>query len=245
MKVKDLIVSLIPCLMATAYADTNTITLTLASPSSEMLAYEWESLSITISNNSPKAIYIVKDPSEIMSSQIVLDFDKPQLRYREEFDFSETPKKIRFAQRQREGNLQPGESHTWKLPPCYGDLTRALLDCGTTEVTALFPVGGGQWIRSNTLPLKIYPDDEKKLVLDEPYIDKRTQKEDRVKLYETMLGKKAFLFTSWGERICELQSGETPEFQFDAETETLSISLPDRQRIRYDLKEMKVSRGAD
>ena len=245
MKANRIISSLMMSMSVMAYADTDTITLHLSCPVSEMLAYEWESLTITISNNSQRAIYIVKDPANIMNAQMVFDFDKPLLRYKEEFDFSESQKKIKFSQMPRQGNLLPGESYTWKLPPCYGDLTRACLNFGVTEITALFPIGNDQWIRSNTLPFKIYPSEEKILFFDEPFDDKNNGKGNRFQLYKTALGNRFFLFTSWGERICEISNADVPKIKFDSNTHNVSVSFLDKKKnIRYNLKEMKKETGS-
>jgi len=236
MQANRIAILLMFCLSSTSYADTGGITLHLSSPSTEMIAYEWESLSITISNNSQRAIYIVKDPMDIMSTQMVLDFDKPLLRYKEEFNFSESPKKSKFSQRQREGNLHPGEAYTWKLPPCYGDLTRACLNFGATEVTALFPIGNDQWIRSNTIPIKIYPSEGKSLIFDEPYVD-NNGRESHFQLYKAVLSEKTFLFTSWGERICEISDSDTPKIHLDPNKQYVSISFRDRRKnIRYNIE---------
>lgn len=227
-------------LVITAYADKNEITLTLSSPFTEMIAYEWASLSVTISNNSSQAIYVVKDPAAVMDYQMVLDFDKPQLRYFEAFSFSESSQKKRFSQKNREGNLAPGESYTWTLPPCYGDLTRAFLEYGATELAALFPIGNGQWIRSNTVPLKILPDTSGEVLFDESLRNEKSGKMNRIILYKKALNKKSFIFTSWGERICEIPDSAVPKMHLNTNTHILMISFSNEQNnVQYNLETMQ------
>jgi len=147
--------------------------------------------------------------------------------------------------------LKPGESASWKLEPRH---VQAILDYasehGTSNITARIQIGQNQWASSETKPLHVVPRALERVqnagywtqykVAEFENIDAEKKKPPKASFFVVPIKGRRVIFDHKSQEICELQGAETPMFQHDKESGVVSISLPSRKQIRYDLQKAKV-----
>ena len=223
------------CLLTSwAGADTNGLSLTLHFPYTEMLVDEWFDYSITLSNQSDSAILIIKDPRSMIPCQMIFDLGTKKEYRGSHYSFDAGWNKRRAFERSRRNAvpLPPGESYTWEVLYGYSDLHGAIEEYGVTNMSVRCLLGTNQWVRSNTVALSFYPDDDKTVMFDPPNGNNlQRNKGIDFKLYKIKLGEKFYLFNSLRQRICELPDGDHPVIRCDTEDDKISISFPRSKRI--------------
>jgi hypothetical protein len=228
--------SIVLCLSALPIvADTNGISLTLNFQYTEMFEDEWYNYSITISNGSPNAIQILKDPQDMIAHQFIFELGTKKEYHRGYYQFDDGWDKQRAfgKSRKRAVPLPSGKSHTWNILYGYSQLDGANKDFGVTNLTVRCLLDTNQWVRSNTVPLTFYPSESKIVVFDPQDDGKRLDEGIRGidnKLYKVTLGDKVYLFNVLGDRLCEIQEGDVPEIRRDAKKDCISIFFPESKR---------------
>ncbi|MCL1921793.1 MAG: hypothetical protein FWG50_12110 [Kiritimatiellaeota bacterium] len=223
-----------------AFAETNGITLALYFPHTEMLMEEWYDFSITLSNGSARAVYVINDPKTALARQLIFDLGMTGKREFSKYDFDDNPLKWNVgptSTRHRVIPVPPGETHTWDFIYGYAtELLGAIRGCCVTSMVARCTLENKQWVQSNTVQLKFYPDELLTPIFDE----NTTPKFER--LYKARLGEKTYLFNHVKMRICELPEDDMPDIQRNTNEGSI-ISFPNSKRkILYDPKTWSDSR---
>jgi len=221
-------------------------------------------ITITVSNGTENAIPFMRDKNVASRMQLWIDLgDKYQFVHPPKFGL--TREKQWDAANGFDQNtwpadllLNPGESASWELK--LAD-TLEILDyaseMGTSNITARVQLGIDQWASSETRPFHVVPR-SLEYVADTDYwaqykvaefeyiitergaFDIERKKTKKAPFFVIPIKGKRTLLDYKSNEICVLQGEELPEFKFDKEAETVSIALPNRKQIRYNLKNGKV-----
>ena len=241
----------------------NGVSVVLNVPEQLVMFYERRMpITITVSNGTENIIPFMRNVSSAHWKQIWIDLgDKEQFIHPPTFGLKYDKQRGTFDMDKwsADWRLNPGESASWELHPIdhVGEIVDYASYKGTSNITARIRLGDSQWVSSETRTFRVVPR-SLEYVKDTDYwaqykvaefeyvvtgrdgFDREWKETKKAPFFVIPIkGKRTFLDHKSNE-ICELQGEELPEFKFDKATETVSISLPNRKQIRYNLKNAKI-----
>jgi len=197
-------------------------------------------LRITNNGNIPLPLCL----REVVGTQLKFDFGKPG--YRKGWDSPDVSITRSWGDVSitADGTVAPGESYDLDLTEWFYPVQEACCFVGTTNITAYLLVGENEWAKSEPTHIQVKRDNTyeriKTPIFTARKVDRDLGKRDLMSFFLYIIDGQKWLFTSRTERVCELPNDAPPEFQFDENTEVLTISRPNKKPVRYNLKKRKV-----
>jgi len=234
----------------------NGISVVCNTPESLVMYYDVKvPVSITVSNGTKNAIPFYRNEVEAYRGQLWIDLGdreqfyhppafglKPDKQWNMPFDPDKWP---------AERLLGPGEEALWKLEPRHVmDILNYASEHGTSNITVRIQTGQNRWASSETKPLHVVPRALERAqnagywaqykVAEFESIDAEQNKPKKASFFVIPVKGTRTLFDHKSQEVCALTGNETPTFQHDKKSGVVSISLPNRKQIRYDLQKAKV-----
>jgi len=240
---------------ATVIAGTNDVSVSLHLPCSQILLFEKEPITITVTNGSAMAVPFLRDINHALRRQLWFDFG-------DDNQMSDIPQKFALTEAKRQWLLEmpvswpatmmlhPGEQYTWVLSAVDMVVVNDFVAAhSTSNITAYVKLGTNNIVCSKTLSFNVVNAEisnkfifgGEPVVQDVEYFNKHCGRLEKSALFMVPLGKKEYIFNSQGERLIELPDGEYPVFETNAKSRTISVSFSkSNKHVRYSLQTLKV-----